>query len=126
MCPLSSPPSVCVTLDEDHTTLTLSGELDLASRDLLEAACREAARSSRRRLVVDMSGATFVDCGSLALLRTTLARAAPRLGAVPVVARHRLVRRVMDLTGFAAAHVVVHSVEEAQAFLRRPPPARTG
>lgn len=126
MCPTSLPPSVCVTLDEDHTTLTLSGELDLASRDLLDAACREAARSSRNSLLVDMESVTFVDCGSLALLRSGLDRAAPRVGPVPVVAGHRLVLRVMDLTGFSRAHVVVGSLEEARTFLRHPPPACTG
>lgn len=126
MCPTTLPPSVYVTLGEDHATLTLSGELDLASRELLEAACHEAARSSRRRLLVDMESVTFVDCGSLALLRSALDRAAPQVGPVPVAAGHRLVLRVMDLTGFSRAHVVVRSVEEALRFLRHPPPARTG
>jgi anti-anti-sigma factor len=126
MCPDTVPPTVCVTLGEDTVTLTVTGELDLASRDLLEAACREAVRSTRQHLVVDMVGVTFVDCGSLALLRSTLVRASAKLGPVPVAASHRLVLKVMHLTGFSREHVVVSSAEEALRFVREPPPAQTG
>jgi len=73
----------------------VSGEIDLATSDRLAAAISAAATAGTRRLVLDLSGATFIDStGVHALLGAT--ELAP---SVTVRAPSEAVRRVLEITG---------------------------
>lgn len=48
-----------------RATVKLNGELDLCSADLFEAVMNHHIASGRRRIRLDMSGVTFVDCAGL-------------------------------------------------------------
>ena len=48
-----------------RATLTLSGELDVCSADLFGAVLDHHMASGRRRIRLDMSGVTFIDCAGL-------------------------------------------------------------
>jgi anti-anti-sigma factor len=64
----------------------LSGELDLATRDLVEDALGEIGETAPRRLVLDLSGLTFIDASGLHLLLSLTQRcrrAGPALELVP-------------------------------------------
>ena len=50
------------------TTIVISGELDLATMPFLAAQLTLATRDSPRRLVFDLSGTHFMDCGSARLI----------------------------------------------------------
>jgi anti-anti-sigma factor len=83
------------------TTIVVRGELDLATMPFLAAQLALAARDRPARLVFDLSGTHFVDCGSARLITT----AGPWLpdGSRPVIRRPRPgVRRVLELTGLDA------------------------
>jgi len=83
------------------TTIVVNGELDLATMPFLAAQLALAARNRPCRLVFDLSGTHFMDCGSARLIAATR-RCLPD-GGRPVIRRPRPgVRRVFELTGLDA------------------------
>ena len=86
---------------EGITTIVVDGELDLATMPLLAAELALAAWDRPRRLVFDLSGTDFMDCGSARLI-TAAGQWLPH-GGRPVIRRPgRGVRRVLELTGLDA------------------------
>lgn len=83
------------------TTIVIIGELDLATMPFLAAQLALAARDRPSRLVFDLSGTYFMDCGSARLITAT--RQWLPDGGRPVIRRPRpRVRRVLELTGLDA------------------------
>ena len=83
------------------TTIVVNGELDLATMPFLAAKLALAAGNRPRRLVFDLSGTHFMDCGSARLI-TEARQWLPEDGR-PVIRRPRPgVRRVLELTGLDA------------------------
>jgi anti-sigma B factor antagonist len=83
------------------TTIVVRGELDLVTMPFLAAQLALAVRDRPGRLVFDLSGTRFMDCGSARLI----AAAGEWLpdGGRPVIRRPRPgVRRVLELTGLDA------------------------
>jgi anti-sigma B factor antagonist len=83
------------------TTIVVRGELDLVTMPVLAAQLALAVRDRPGRLVFDLSGTGFMDCGSARLI----AAAGQWLpdGGRPVIRRPRPgVRRVLELTGLDA------------------------
>lgn len=83
------------------TTIVVRGELDLVTMPFLAAQLALAVRDKPGRLVFDLSGTRFMDCGSARLI----AAAGQWLpgGARPVIRHPRPgVRRVLELTGLDA------------------------
>jgi len=82
-------------------TIVVKGELDLVTMPHLAARLALALRDRPSRLVFDLSGTHFMDCGSARLI----AGAGQRLpgGGRPVIRRPGPgVRRVLELTGLDA------------------------
>lgn len=77
--------------------IALSGELDLASADGLEAALREAEETDIGWIVVDLSDVSFVDSTGLNVLLQAKMRSDGRLSYVP--SQHDAVTRLLELTG---------------------------
>jgi anti-anti-sigma factor len=83
------------------TTIVVKGELDLVTMPYLAAQLALATRDRPGRLVFDLGGTHFMDCGSARLI----AGAGQRLpgGGRPVIRRPGPgVRRVLELTGLDA------------------------
>ena len=83
------------------TTIVVKGELDLVTMPYLAARLTLAIRDRPGRLIFDLSGTHFIDCGSARLI----ADAGQRLpgGGRPVIRRPAPgVRRVLQLTGLDA------------------------
>jgi anti-anti-sigma factor len=90
-----------VETGQGTTTIVVRGELDLVTMPFLAAQLILAVRDRPRRLVFDLSGTQFMDCGSARLI----AAAGQWLpgGGRPVIRRPRPgVRRVFELTGLDA------------------------
>ena len=98
--PLQPQPfSVQVLRDRSEASLTLLGELDLASVDELERTARALRRAGAERLVVDLRRLEFLDSsglGSLLTLRNDAKRAGHTLKLVPGSYE---VQRIFDLSG---------------------------
>ena len=83
------------------TTIVIRGDLDLATMPFLAAQLALAVQDRPSRLVFDLSGTHFMDCGSARLIATA-GQWLPD-GGRPVIRRPRPgVRRVLELTGLDA------------------------
>ena len=83
------------------TTIVVKGELDLVTMPFLAEQLTLISRDKPGRLVFDLAGTAFMDCGSARLIAGT-GQWLPD-GRRPVIRRPgRAVRRVFDLTGLDA------------------------
>lgn len=85
-------------------TVTIRGELDVATTPVLSGYLAQALRERPRLVVFDLAGVEFMDCAAVTAIRTCGAMpGAPRL-----VLRHPrpVVRRLLSLTGLDEKWVV--------------------
>ena len=83
------------------TTIVIKGELDLVTMPYLAARLALATRDRPGRLVFDLGGTQFMDCGSARLIADAGARLPG--GGRPVIRRPGPgVRRILELTGLDA------------------------
>ena len=100
------PPAIAVQAAGDGTvTVTIRGELDLATAPALSACLAQALERQPRLIVFDLAGVGFMDCASAHLI-IGAARALP--GRPPAVLRHPVfaVRRVLSVTGLDARCII--------------------
>ena len=82
-------------------TLVINGELDVTTTPLLSRQLAQILEGRPQRLVFDMSGVDFIDCAAARLIAST-GRFLPE-GRRPVIrSPSPVVRRLLELTGFAA------------------------
>jgi anti-anti-sigma factor len=98
---MTDPFSVRVDYDGTVTSMVLAGEIDLAARDAVSAALAEALsdRTATRRLVVDLSGVSFIDSSGLSAAIVVPARAAEDLGVGFEVVSGADVSRALEVSG---------------------------
>lgn len=115
--PPGSGPLACRVLRDaaDCAALSACGEIDLATKDGLQAAL-EPLLDGERPLLVDLSQVTFIDCSGLRVLQS--ARLSHRRFAV--IAPSDAVARLLELSG--AQLPVYASVDEAIRKLATDPP----
>jgi len=107
-CSPSEPPArrtepVAIEADTSQgtTTVFISGELDLVTMPFLSEQLARILRGKPRRLILDLTGTGFIDCGSARLIAGTGQSLPP--GQRPVIRCPRPgVRRVFELTGLDA------------------------
>jgi anti-anti-sigma factor len=89
-----------VALEDEggDVVVRVRGEIDRHARDTLWAAI-EAAGRRRRRLVVDLSGTTFIDGCGLGVIRRACDEMGGARGAVVVRAPSPGVRRLLTIVG---------------------------
>jgi anti-anti-sigma factor len=100
---MSGPDQVTIEVQArpGTTTVVVRGELDLVTMPFLAEQLELALRDKPGRLVFDLTGTYFMDCGSARLV----AEAGQRLpaGRRPVILRPGpAVRRILELTGLDA------------------------
>jgi anti-sigma B factor antagonist len=101
-CPPSVPP-VAIESQTSHgtTTVFVSGELDLVTMPILREYLTPILRGRPKRLILELSGIKFIDCGSARLI-ADVGRSLPP-GQRPVIRRPPPgVRKVFQLTGLDA------------------------
>jgi anti-anti-sigma factor len=84
---------------DDGTVVAVSGEVDVCTEAALQQALLRIMREHGARLLLDVSGVSFMDCAGLRALLTTRRRAELRGGFVRLIAVSRAVRRIIELTG---------------------------
>ncbi len=119
--PMSSQPRPTPTGELEVTvdaappcfTVTLHGEVDLATVSKLTEALDEASRESPVGIVLDLAGCTFMDSSGLALLVKTAQRdgSAPR---VLLARAHGQVRRTLEISGLDGLLPTFASVADAR------------
>ncbi|MFC5288736.1 STAS domain-containing protein [Actinokineospora guangxiensis] len=98
--------------DGDTVVVTVDGELDLATAGVFEAHLTEALATGRARIVVDLTGVSFLGVAGITELLRVRDRAAGRRAALRVVAAHRAVLRpllLLDLVPGLPVHPTLAS-----------------
>ena len=107
-------PVADIRRDDGRIVVSLTGELDLYNanevRETLLACCAE----SPERLVVDLSGVTFIDSTALGVLIEARARLANRRGFL-LAAPGIETRRALEVSGLDRHFVVHESLDDALA-----------
>jgi anti-anti-sigma factor len=100
-CSGPSTPLVVVEtgLSRAETTVVISGELDLITRPLLAERLSVILRRRPRRLILDLSGTCFMDCGSARMIASA-AWFLPDGARLIIRSPSPAVRRVLMVTGF--------------------------
>lgn len=106
--------------DDETIRLALSGEFDLAWVPEVDAELSRIERfDTRRRLVLDLRGLTFMDSSGLRLVITAHARGRRTGRPITVVRGPEHVQHVFEITGMDRELVMVDDPED-------PPPAPGG
>ena len=93
----------------------VEGEIDLDSAGELSEAALAAMQEIGPRVVLDLSGVTFMDSTGLKVLLAVHKRAELAGGRLVLAAPTRSVNRVVSITGFDRTLAVAESVEDAVA-----------
>jgi anti-anti-sigma factor len=103
--------SIACAIDNGTASLSLEGELDLATASALEARLSELEEDGSTDFVLDLAGLAFIDSTGLRVLLQADARARERGHELTLHPARETVQRVFEVTG-------------AQEVLRfDPPPA---
>jgi anti-sigma B factor antagonist len=113
---------------DDGIVVAVSGEVDVCTEALLQQALLRIMREHGARLLLDVSGVSFMDCAGLRALLTTRRRAELHGGFMRLIAVSRAVRRIIELTGAheALAAERIAKDRSAQVFYRTDRMRRTG
>lgn len=93
--------ALTVSTDEtgDIPVVNVSGDIDVATAAPMRDAIDALMVAGHRRLVLDLSGVTFIDSTGLGVIVGRLKGLRRGGGAMAVVASHERVLRVLDITG---------------------------
>ena len=91
--------SIVSELREDVHYIAPSGELDIATVELLERALLEVERADSARIVLDLSGLSFIDSTGLRLLLDVNERCGGAADRLRVIAGSPAVERLLDIVG---------------------------
>jgi anti-sigma B factor antagonist len=103
--------------DARTSVVVVAGELDLSTAPRLKRMLLEALRVGRSRLVVDLSGATFMDSTALGVL-VGVRRALEAGEQLIIVCPRGDVLQIFELTGMRDAFAIVATQDEALADAR--------
>lgn len=101
------------------TVLALDGELDLVTAPLLRQHVVAEVAAGHHRLVLDLTGLTFIDSAGLGQVVAALKRARSHDGGLEVVVPEPRVRRVFELCDLDRVLPLHHTVDAAVAALER-------
>jgi len=94
----------------DYQVLHFSGEFDLSTQALLRAAFEQVVTLPDCRVLLDLSAATFLDCGAARQLDVI---AGSRLPEPVTVCPDGQVLRMLRMTGYVGLHRVVPTLMHA-------------
>lgn len=102
---------------EDSIVIKLQGEVDLYAAPELKDHVNRAIESGKTKLVLDLSGATFIDSTTLGILVSGMKRLRPRGGMLAVLCPDPTMARIFDITGLNRMFSVHDNLEDALASL---------
>lgn len=101
------------TVVADWVVVHVSGEVDVYSAPVLRARLDANIREGHHRLVVDLSGVTFMDSTGLGVLVGRLKLTRVRQGTIVLAGVRDRVAKVFNLTGLDKVFAIYDNVEAA-------------
>jgi anti-sigma B factor antagonist len=106
----------------DHTIVTISGEIDLYTAPRLHSELGAVLVDGMpTRVVIDMSGVEFCDSTGMNVLLSCLRRVRERGGELEIASPKPAVRKILQVTGLDSVFTLVENV--GSSGLSRPKPA---
>jgi anti-sigma B factor antagonist len=102
---------ITAQIGADAFVVSAAGELDLASHEVLDRELTGAIDRGCRRLIVDLTGVTFIDSAAMGALVVN-ARRLPDDGGCVVVADDPRILRVFEITGLDRTFEIERSLAE--------------
>ncbi|MGH3858853.1 STAS domain-containing protein [Actinokineospora sp.] len=97
----------------DTVILLVNGEIDMLTAPALDRSLTATTDGGHRRVVVDLSGVTFLSSAGITILVQHAAEAARRGVRLPIVASGTAVLRPLELTGLKTELDLHGTVDEA-------------
>jgi anti-sigma B factor antagonist len=97
--------------------VTISGDADLYAAANVERELLSLVDEGRPSIVVDLSGATFIDSTMLRVLLNVSKRLRPGGGELLVVCHEQNIRKIFEITLLDRVFTIFESQEAALAFL---------
>jgi anti-anti-sigma factor len=94
--------SMCVRRSADHALVSVGGDVDLNSAPRLQQRLMYLLEGNGPRLLIDLSGVTFIDCFATRMLAEMCRQAEGRSCSVQFVALSEPVERLAELTGLGS------------------------
>ena len=105
---------ISVTAGPAHTLVAVAGECDLhTGRQLRDVLTSEVSRGVRR-LILDLSGLSFMDSTGMQVLLSVRAVLTVRGGVLALVCPQPVVARILELTGADRVIPVYDTLQDAQ------------
>jgi anti-anti-sigma factor len=118
-------PSLSVRRRSPQAVVQVTGEIDLNSAPWLQEQLLRIMRASGPRLLVDLSGVSFIDCAGLRMLLGTCRCAGEQACSVAFVAVSGHVRRLAELTGLLEAIPLTQGAARYAEYAAQPLVLRT-
>jgi anti-sigma B factor antagonist len=97
----------------DFTVLEVAGEIDMDSAPRLREQALEQITGGAHRLIVDMSGVTFMDSSGLSLLVAVLKRVSDNDGVLRLVITRERTMKLFRITSLDTVFSIHGSVQDA-------------
>ena len=91
--------TLCIRPGDGGTIVAISGEVDVGTEAQLQQSLLRIMRECGAKLMLDVSGVSFMDCAGLRALLATRRRAEIRGGFLRLIATSAAVGRIIELTG---------------------------
>ena len=100
-------------VDDDTHVVAVTGEIDLFTAPEFKQRMSAPIDAGRSRLIVDLSGTTFIDSSSLGVLIGAHRRLKLRGGALVVVCDNEAIVKTFRITGLDGVFTLVPTVDAA-------------
>jgi anti-sigma B factor antagonist len=100
--------------DDGTTVVSLHGQLDIDTADLLNGALGAVVQAPRPRIIVDLTGVTFCDSIGLSSLAVAHNRCTAAGGYLRIAAPNPFLTRVLSVVGLVREVPMYRSVEGAR------------
>src|SRR5687767_6984339 len=102
-------------LDGDTHLVAITGEIDLFTAPEFKDRLMAPIEADTARVVVDLTGATFIDSSSLGVLIAAHRRLKARGGRLMLACDHKAILKTLRVTGLDGVFTIAPSVDEALA-----------
>ena len=104
-------------LADDVAVVALAGEVDLYTAPRFKEVIMHSIDDGALRVVVDLTGATFIDSTALGVLVSAGKRLRLRQGALAIACLDGNIRRILEITGLDGVFAICPSRAEAVGSL---------
>jgi anti-sigma B factor antagonist len=98
---------------DTHHVVAVRGEIDLFTAPELKQVLTDAIEGGERRVVVDLSGVSFLDSTALGVLIGTVKRLRSRGGALALVNTDPTIAKTFEITGLDQIFTILDTRDDA-------------